>query len=87
MKAQLRVLPHSELPGERVVEVHFAGQLVCTVVGADGPGVRIISKYRPQIDVMDAFMAATIWPMSEHLYGQKAPAVGAIQVLYKLSSR
>ena len=45
MKAQLAVKPHSVLPGESVAEVTYNGQLVCTITGADGPGVRIISKH------------------------------------------
>jgi hypothetical protein len=87
MKAQLKLAPHSELPGEQVVEVHFAGQLVCTVTGADGPGVRIISKHLPQVDVMDSFEAAAMQEALEKLTGKRVPAVGSVQVLYKLSPR
>jgi hypothetical protein len=47
MKARLELKPHSVLPGQQVVEVTWNGRLICTVVGADGPGVRIISKYKP----------------------------------------
>ena len=52
MKARLELKPHSVLPGQQVVEVTWNGRLVCTVVGADGPGVRLISKYTPDTGSM-----------------------------------
>jgi hypothetical protein len=45
MKTQLRLVPHLVLPDAQVVELWHDGTLIGTVVGADGPGVRIISKY------------------------------------------
>ena len=45
MKSELRLTEHKVLPGEHTVEVWHDGRLVCTVVGADGPGVRVISRY------------------------------------------
>jgi hypothetical protein len=45
MKTQLRLVPHLVLPDTQVVELWHDGTLIGTVVGADGPGVRIISKY------------------------------------------
>ena len=45
MKTQFRVAPHSTLPGQLELELWHDGQLIGTVTGADGPGVRVPSKY------------------------------------------
>lgn len=45
MKTEIRVVPHLVIPGAQVVELWHGGQFIGTVVGADGPGVRIISKH------------------------------------------
>jgi len=45
MKSTLRLAPHSVLPGVNVVEVWWGNVLVATVYCAEGPGVKIISKY------------------------------------------
>ena len=45
MKTELRVKPHSVLPGQSVIELWHDGQLIGTVAGADGPGVKIITKH------------------------------------------
>ena len=45
MKTHLRITPHSVPPGANVVEIWHDGKLIGTLAGADGPGVRIISKY------------------------------------------
>jgi len=45
MKTKIKAVPHTQLPGENVVEVTYNGRLLCTIVGADGPGIRIISRY------------------------------------------
>ena len=52
MKAKLRLKPHGILRGAQIIEVVWNGRLVCTVAGADGPGVRIISKYIPDTGAM-----------------------------------
>lgn len=46
MKSELRVKAHSVLPGAQMVEVWYGGEMVATVTGADGPGVRVVLKYR-----------------------------------------
>ncbi len=46
MKTQVRVVDHSVLPGEKLIEIWYAGELIGSVTGADGPGVRIITKHR-----------------------------------------
>lgn len=46
MKSELRLANHSVLPGAKVVEIWYAGEFIGQVVGADGPGVRIITKHR-----------------------------------------
>jgi len=52
LKAELRLKPHSVLPGANVIEVVWNGRLVCTIAGADGPGIRVISKYTPDTGSM-----------------------------------
>lgn len=49
MKAQLRYVQHDNLPGQATVEVLWDGKLVATVTGADGPGVRVISRFNLQV--------------------------------------
>lgn len=45
MKSELKLAPHTRLPGAQVIEVWFGGKLIATVTGADGPGVRVLSKH------------------------------------------
>ena len=45
-KTELRLTPHSEIPGAMSCELWYEGVFVGTVVGADGPGVRVISKHQ-----------------------------------------
>ena len=71
MKAPLELKPHSVLPGQQVVEVTWNGRLVCTVTGADGPGVRIISKYTPDTGSMD-------------FEAPKAGVPGAVEIRFEL---
>ncbi len=48
MKTELRAVPHSIVPGATIFEVWHNGQFIATVTGADGPGVRVISKHPMQ---------------------------------------
>jgi hypothetical protein len=45
MKTELRIKPHAFLPGQTIIELWHEGQLIGTVAGADGPGVRIVTKH------------------------------------------
>jgi hypothetical protein len=45
MKTELRLAPHSGLPGQSVIELWHDGQFIGTVTGADGPGIRIVSSF------------------------------------------
>lgn len=45
MKTLLRVADHQVIPGARVFEVWYDGNFIAEIVGADGPGVRVISKF------------------------------------------
>jgi hypothetical protein len=45
MKTELRLARHAADPETNVCEVWYAGKLAATIYGADGPGVRVISKY------------------------------------------
>lgn len=45
MKAEIRVRPHGGLSGQNLIEVFYDGHFIATVVGADGPGIRIVSRY------------------------------------------
>jgi hypothetical protein len=44
MKTELRLTPHSILPGRTVIELWYDGQLIGTIAGANGPGVRVVTK-------------------------------------------
>lgn len=45
MKTELRLKRHAFLPGAFVIEVYYNGIFLATVAGAEGPGLRIISKH------------------------------------------
>lgn len=46
MKTELRLAPHTVLPGANVIEIWYHGHLIGQVTGAEGPGVRVFSKYQ-----------------------------------------
>lgn len=45
MKSELKVCAHKAIPGHLVVEIWHDGKFVGTVAGADGPGVRVLSRH------------------------------------------
>lgn len=45
MKTELRARPHALLPDQQVFEVWHDGRFIATVSGADGPGVRVITRH------------------------------------------
>ena len=45
MKSKLVPADHTELPGEKVVEIWHDGQFIGQACGSDRPGIRILSKY------------------------------------------
>ncbi|HKI30303.1 MAG TPA: hypothetical protein VKA46_00325 [Gemmataceae bacterium] len=45
MKSELRIGEHALIPGAVVVEIWHDGLFIGQVTGADGPGVRVLSKY------------------------------------------
>jgi hypothetical protein len=45
MKTEIRVVPHHMVPGANVIELWYDGEFVGEITGADGRGVRVISKY------------------------------------------
>lgn len=45
VKAKLQLSKHRILESENTIEVHYDGKLLCIIYGADGPGIRIISKH------------------------------------------
>lgn len=48
-KSTLRVKPHHLIEGAHVVEVWHGGEMVASVYGADGPGVRVVTKHNYDI--------------------------------------
>lgn len=44
-KSKLKPKPHVLIPDQEAVEVWYKDILIASVYGADGPGVRVISKY------------------------------------------
>ena len=53
MKTILRAVPHSIAPGATIFEVWHDGQFIATITGAEGPGVRVISKHPMQTVVVE----------------------------------
>jgi hypothetical protein len=53
MKTELRAVPHSIVPGHRIFEVWHDGQFIATVTGADGPGVRVVSKHPMEAELVE----------------------------------
>jgi hypothetical protein len=51
MKSELRLKPHKQLPNQNVIEIWYDGEFIGTVVGNDGPGVRVISKYEYDLEI------------------------------------
>jgi hypothetical protein len=45
MRTELRVKPHTVLIGQSVYELWHNGEFIGQVTGADGAGVRVISKH------------------------------------------
>ena len=50
LKSELRVRPHTKVPGALVFEVWYNDQFIAQVVGQDGPGVRILTQYPCALD-------------------------------------
>ncbi len=50
MKAELLCRPHGVVAGASVFEVWYGGKFIATVAGAEGPGIKLISKH-PVIEV------------------------------------
>jgi len=45
MKSELKIAKHSVIAGANIIEIWFDGKFVGQVTGADGPGIRVLSKY------------------------------------------
>jgi len=54
MKSKLKIEPHQMIAGETVIEVWYDGKFIATVTGADGPGVRVISKHPVRVRLADS---------------------------------
>lgn len=54
MKTELRLAKHSVLPGHNVIEIWWMDRLIGQVTGADGPGVRILSKHTLKASIVSA---------------------------------
>jgi hypothetical protein len=57
-KSKLEPKPHAILPGENSVEIWYQGEFIGTVTGADGPGVRVMTKHR--MDIVRSGLGETI---------------------------
>ena len=60
MKSELRFAEHSEIAGARTVEVWYGGQMIGCVYGADGPGVRVISKFGLELEQIPGLQGVQI---------------------------
>lgn len=52
MKTELRPALHSVIYGANVVEIWHDGKMIGTIYGADGPGVRILTKHSVTAEVL-----------------------------------
>jgi hypothetical protein len=69
MKAELRLAAHLVRPGEQVIEVWYGGEFIATIAAWDGPGVKVISKYRLTAHLGDATDTAVPISISTTLGG------------------
>lgn len=61
MKSELRLVPHyGEKKGSNVAEVWFEGEFICAVYGADGPGLRVITKHQVLVSQTSMITELTI---------------------------
>jgi len=49
VKSVLQIRPHSLLSDANVVAIWYGDELIATATGADGPGLRVISRYPLEI--------------------------------------
>lgn len=52
MKTELKLGKHTQVDGAVVVEIWHHGEFIGQVVGADGPGVRVITKHNMQVQTI-----------------------------------
>jgi hypothetical protein len=58
-KTELRPTPHKELEGHYSIELWHEGQFIGTVVGADGAGIRILTRRTIEThDLRDRILSA-----------------------------
>ena len=57
-KSILKLVPHDVLPDQQAIEVWYGGKFIATVYGADGPGVRVITKH--PVDIIRGGMSYAI---------------------------
>jgi hypothetical protein len=55
MKTELRAVPHAIVTGPAFFEVWHEGQFIATITGADGPGVRVISKHTMKAEFIEGY--------------------------------
>lgn len=48
-KSILKLEPHRIMANHQIIEIWYEDQFIATVSGADGPGVRVFSKYSMDI--------------------------------------
>ena len=53
MKAELRISQHAFHGDARAVEVWYAGEMIATVYGFDGPGISVITKHKLNHESVD----------------------------------
>jgi hypothetical protein len=70
MKTELRLTPCNILIGALVVDLWHDGQLIGTITGADGPGVRIVTKFAVVV-APAAEMVTEVWIDPSELAGVK----------------
>ena len=51
MKTELKFGPHFINAGESMVEVWYGDRFIASIYGADGPGIRLISRFPKKVKV------------------------------------
>lgn len=60
MKTELKLVDHDILPGHKVVELWHEGKVIGKIYGSDGPGIRLITDFAVDEDVLDLMDASIV---------------------------
>jgi len=67
---ELRLPPHTLNPGAAVVELWHDGRFIGQVTGADGPGVRLVTKHPVKVGMVDELVVEPLIELREGSNGK-----------------